>query len=231
MILVLASRDDPTARFLIARWAAHGVGLLTVQDFSVSGWRFSVGDVTAGVAVIGGRRVSVREITGVHTRLPWVDERELTHIAPADRRFVASEMNAFLIAWLSELPCCVLNPPTAQSFAGPNWRPEQWASAAAGLGLAVQPVHRWIGSAPCVCVPTYQGQVVTVTMVGDRSFGSRDPSVLDLSCQLARAAGVELLAVQFGVRDHRIEFLGADCRPEISSPEIADAIADYLLAV
>ena len=73
-------------------------------------------------AVIGGQVLPVADITGVLTRLPAVQPEDLAHIATADRDYVASEMTAFLIAFVSALPCRVLDRPSAGALSGPAWR-------------------------------------------------------------------------------------------------------------
>ncbi len=54
MLVILASRHDPLAQRLAARWQASGVGLLTCTDLSTRGWKQSL---TAGAdAKIGPTR-------------------------------------------------------------------------------------------------------------------------------------------------------------------------------
>ena len=71
------------------------------------------------------------------TRVPAVFEDELTDIMFSDRSYVAAEMTAFLLFWLSRLRCPVLNEPTATCLAGRYWRREQWIDQAARAGIAV----------------------------------------------------------------------------------------------
>jgi hypothetical protein len=54
-------------------------------------------------------------------------------------------MKAFLLSWLSQLNCLVLNRPTPLCLSGPSWRPEQWTYAAAQLGIPVQPLRTLTG--------------------------------------------------------------------------------------
>lgn len=229
MLVVLANRQDPVAAALVSRWLAHDAVLLSVADLSVAGWHYQVGHAADGTAVADGRVISVREITGVLTRLPWVSEFELPNIAPPDRSYVATEMSAFLIAWLASLDRAVLNRPTPQGLAGPNWRPEQWIHTATLCGLPVAPFRRQ----PNFLAPAnwqVRGEnSVTVTVVGGRRFGSEDPALQEMAGRLASASGADLLAVHFESRDGNVQFTGADPWPDVSSPELADATAEYLL--
>src|SRR5688572_23214757 len=123
MLLIIASRYDDSARALARRYGDAAV--LTPADLSRPGWRFINGNAEDSTAVAEGCSVSARSIRGVLTRLPSVTPAELPQIVPTDREYVAAEMNAFLTAWLSELPCRVINRPTALCLAGPAWRREQ----------------------------------------------------------------------------------------------------------
>src|SRR5439155_2268431 len=179
---------------LAARWGSHGVALLTCSDLSLAGWRHAPNNVQMSQAVIAGQLVPAEKITGVFTRLPCVYEQELGHIAPADRAYVAAEMTAFLTAWLSALPCPVLNRPTPTCLSGLNWRPEQWDHAAADLGIPVRTVRREVAQ-PAGVLPRTPGRPqATVTIVGHRWFGAVHDTLTAYARRLAVRAGVKLLA-------------------------------------
>jgi hypothetical protein len=144
VLVVVGSRHDPGAREIVKQWENSGAALLSCEDLSSPGWRYCPTDRRASRAVIGKRVVPDKDIRGVLVRRPQVVQQELPYIAAADREFVAAEMTAFLLAWLSHLPCPVLNRPRGTSLCGPNWRPEQWTHAAAMIGIPVEPVRRQI---------------------------------------------------------------------------------------
>jgi hypothetical protein len=117
MLVVVASHYDEAARSLVDRWANQEARLLTCEDLSIVGWQHSVSgkggetpSLPDSAAVVDGQVVAVEEISGVLTRLPCVFEQELLHIVPDDRAYIASEMNAFLISWLSELEMSCTEP-------------------------------------------------------------------------------------------------------------------------
>ena len=138
MFIVIASRHDLIARDLVARWMAYDAVLLTCEDLSVVGWRHYPGAPEASTARVGGREVRMGHIAGVLTRLPYISDAELSHIVTDDRAYVAAEMMAFLVSWLSQLTCPVLNRPTPSCLVGPYWRQAQWVYIAAQLGLPVR---------------------------------------------------------------------------------------------
>ena len=116
MILILASRWDTTAHDIAAAWADRPVSIMTARDLSRAGWCLSLGvrDAAArrGCAMLEGQPIPGEELQCVLTRLPWVTEMELPEIVAPDRAYVAAEMSAFLLFWLSGLACPVLNKPT-----------------------------------------------------------------------------------------------------------------------
>jgi hypothetical protein len=227
MFLIVASERDGAARVLAERGAARGAVLVTSRDLSAAGWRDGLGRGTRGAAVVNGRAVSARRVAGVLTRLAAVDERELTHIAPADRGYVAHEMTAFLASWLSGLSCPVLNRPSPACLAGPPWRRERWIHEAARLHIAVRPVRRAV-TPGAIEPPAAAGAGGTVTIVGERCFGPVDPTLARAARRLARAAGVDLAAVHFTSARRGARLLGADVWPDVASPEIGEAVLDYL---
>src|SRR5262249_35579682 len=178
-------------------------------------------------AVVGGQKVALSEITGVLTRMPCVYEQELGQIIPADRAYVAAEMTAFLHAWLSGLHCPVINRSTPNCLSGPNWRREQWLRLAAGIGIPVRPNRRKTTGKPESEV--HEGAAAEVIVVGNHTFGDVQPELSGWARQLARAAGVDLLAAHFTSAKKGGKFSNASLWPNIASHDIADALRDRLV--
>jgi hypothetical protein len=234
VIVVVAGRHDAAAKAFVERGAAAGVALLAPSDLSHPGWRFRLdrrGNPSAATAVVGGELVDAGAIDGVLTRLPQVSENDLGQIVPADRAYVAAEMSAFLLAWLSALPCPVLNRPTPSCLAGPCWAPERWVHLAARLGIPVRPVRRRAADAGIDPAPTNEesdGPAITVTVVGKHCLGTSDPRLAGQARRLATVAGADLLAVHFALDAAAARLVSADPWPDVSSPEVAEAVRAYL---
>ncbi len=236
MIVVLASEHDPSAHTLISNWKDHNnnsIELLTPKDLSKKGWKYRLGDLAHSTAVINGKIVNMQEIVGVLTRLPCIFENDLFDIVKEDRSYVATEMTAFMLSWLSELRCPVLNKPTPTCLSGPYLRDEQWVYAASQVGINVRALKRdsKINNNDFFRLHTQNNQqFFTVTLVGDKYFGDIDNEILvSKAKRLAHYVGIEFVSIYFDSPDQDAScFIGANIWPDINSMEIADAIYEYM---
>lgn len=223
MIVVLASGQDQAAVNLVSSWPSKGAVLCSIEDLSTTGWSYLPGDRDASTVVVGGQTMPQAEITGVLTRRAWVREDELIHIVPADRAYVAAEMSAFLISWLSNLNCPVLNPPTPSCLSGPNWRHEQWVQAAARARLPVRPSYRRVPALAETGEQVMHIPVAYMTVVGNLVLGALNGIQRDHARRLARAAGTNLLGVTFAGEF----FSSVTTWPDLNVSGVADAIIHY----
>jgi len=173
--------------------------------------------------MLGGKKVKQSEIRGVVTRLQWVWEGELRDIVSDDRAYVAAEMSAFLLCWLSGLTCPVLNRPTPGCLNGPGWVREQWTAAASKAGIPVQPIRRRAVLASSAG-ELQESPPVTVTVAGEQCFGKADESLFDQARRLADIADVDLLSVQFSSAEADAWFVGASVCPDISGDGVDNAL-------
>jgi hypothetical protein len=243
MLLVLASLYDRAARALVERWREYDARLVTCRDLSRAGWRFDPEDARAALVSVGGESVHASEIRGVLTRLPSVTPYELPHIVAEDREYVAAEMTAFLTAWLSSASFPVVNRPTPVCLMGPNWRAEQWTHAALRAGARVRSTTRLLSLRAPRPAPSREASEedarvgrlnddasVTLTVACGRCFGTTDEALEAQALRLAELAGVELLEVRFGV-GRESAFVGAYLAPDVSHPDVADALLERFLCV
>lgn len=228
MLVVVASRHDAAARDLVSRWAAHDAVLLTSADLSVAGWRHYIGARGASTAVAGGRVIDVADIQGVLTRLPSVTEAELPHIVSDDRGYVASEMTAFLLSWLSSLACPVINHPWPGCLVGPNWRQARWFLLASRMGIPTRAMGRHVKLSDDSISQPLDNDPVAVTVVGHHCFGSTDATINNYALRISKAADAELLTAYFIEESSGAEFIGVQLCPDIPSGEMADAVLELL---
>jgi hypothetical protein len=227
LILIVANRFDRASAELGEAWGSV-CRVLTCQDLSVAGWRHRVGaDPRADRAMISGRSVQAGEITGVLTRTAYIWQEELVYLAPGDRAYVAAEMSAFLVSWLSALECPVLNRPVPASLAGPSWRREQWTVLAARAGMRVQALSRRVRWGTNVSLQSVPLGPTSITVVGCRSFGEAHPVLRTQARRLADIAEVDLADVHFSSGDEDAYFAGVNLFPPITDPDIAGAVLDY----
>lgn len=225
MLLILASCHDSAAQTYATRWRNIPAQVVTCADISRSGWRHTPGAPTRGQCVIRQEPLSVTQLRGVWVRLSAVTEEELPEIVPSERPYIAAEMMAFLVAWLTELSCPVCNRPTPLSLTGPAWSNERWRLEAARLGIAVPNAecHLVLGREPAED-NTPALRRTTVTVIGDRCFGSTDCTVHEAATSLARQAGVSVVSMDFDTSSSPPHFLSATTCPRISSAPEADAV-------
>lgn len=226
-ILILASATDDSARALAQRWASSGARLLLPQDLLRAGWQYHLGHIRDSVSVADGERFSAGDLGGVLTRISSISPHELIEVAPEDRSYIAQEINAFLVAWLSALPIPVVNRPTPICLSGPSWSHGQWVHAAANAGMRATPARR---IAPGVAHEPYlplSGTPMVITVVGKNCVGIADSVLRSHARKLAVASSTALLSVTFSGGGRDATFLSASTSPDLSSAEIADAVLDH----
>lgn len=228
MIVIVASRWDRTAPALAARWAAHDAQVLTPQDLSVAGWRQRSKGLSRDTAVVNGHTVPQEQITGVLTLLPSVPADELSDITPRDRHYVAAEMNAFLLFWLSRLRCPVLNRPTPTCLSGPHWRQEKWVQVAAQAGIPVQAVYRLAAFGKSSVEDRGAAEAVALTVIGPHTLGNTDPELHHRAHLLADLAQVELARMLFSGPERDARFLGAETFPALTDDCLTERVLEYL---
>jgi hypothetical protein len=233
MLIILASRSDASAAALARRWHEHGAQVVTCEALSRRGWVFDPATPTRGMLVVGDEPVPVRSVRGAVSLLSAVHPCELPHVVAQDREYVASEMMAFLVAWLSSLPCPVLNRPSPLCLAGPHLRREQWLWAATRVGLPARWESTAAHHAGCGAGPDTDGWPTrTVTVVDGRALPGRDvpAHVASAVAVMAAATGASLLTATFVDADGCLEFVGAEPTADVARDDVADAMLAALQA-
>lgn len=234
MLLILASRFDDEAVRLAQRWQDQDARVLTCQALSRRGWRFDPTRPRRGSLVLDEEPVAMDRLRGMLCLLPAVYPGELPHIEAGDREYVAAEMTAFLIAWLTSLPCPVLGRPTPLSLTGPHLRQEQWLHEAARAGLPVRPLVRHLPAAgprpaDTSARPVDEVPATAVALVAGRPAPApADPPLpvhmTTALAAMARSVGATLLTAHFGQGLRGMTFIGAVTSVDVQRPEVADAM-------
>lgn len=213
-LLLLARAGDPAARML-RQHAPHRLAHASIADLSCAGWRYESGRPEQASACAGGHVIPSEHIAAVMCRIAVVRPDELPHVHRDDRAYVAAEITAFLRAWLAQFAGLRFNEPTWRSLAGPGWHSFQWTWRVARIGIPVAELSRSPAD-----VRRSRRETVVATVVGGDVFGLTDPTLLDYSVRIARAAKAGLLAVTF-VHDGDWKFLSADPCPTLDSATAA----------
>ena len=228
-IIILASSADAVAIDLPARLARSDIAVVTPTDLSQPGWSYRPGRRESAI-VVGREMLQCHDIAAVVTRLPWVSDVELPHIVASDRSYVAAEMGAFLLAWLSEIDCPVANRPRPNCLCGPFWRHERWVLEAARIGLEVEPALRRASADGGEYMSATVTRRASVTVVGERCVGEVDGQLGAAALRLARATGVETLTAQFADFGAGMRFFTANPWPRLEDDDTAIALLDHLVA-
>ena len=201
MIVVVGSRHDEAAKAFVA--SCPEGALLDADDLSRPEWVLDPCRPRPWLGVAAGMVIDDRTVTGVLVRRPAVFAEELDHIVEGDRRYVASEMTAFLRCWLWLLEVPVFNPPTAVCLGGGGWTLARWRAAAVSAGLTV----------------ARQGEGRSrVIVVGGRVVDDSERYVASSVEALAVAAGTPFLSVSVDGE----AFLAADPWPDPTRVALRD---------
>jgi hypothetical protein len=243
VLIVLAGEADADASRLVAAWEHRDARLLSAASLSQRGWVWRPGSIDASYLVIGGARTPVRAVRGVVSLLPAITPSELPHIVGDEREYVAGEMTAFLVAWLSWLSGLgvrVINKPTPLSLTGPAMQREQWLRAAWQAHL---PIERARGAlfpvADSISDTTESsersspgegiGRLVPFPVVGGECLPGPDgqhasePIRRGLS-SLAASMGVALLTAAMVESNGQWRFSNAVAAVDVSRVDVADAM-------
>jgi hypothetical protein len=226
-IVIVSSHSDASKEVFVSHDSECNIRIFTPLDLSTTGWHYRNSDMTEGVCVIGSEAMSYGEIDGVIVRLPAVSHSDLPHIIEVDRTYLAAEMTAFLLAWLSSLKCPMLNRPTSSCLSGPYLRQEQLTYFVAQLGVPVVSCRKVVGYG----LKRRQEEIKersTVIIVGKRHVGNVHPILVHYAQRIAKALNVEFFAVSFSRPDKEGRFIGIDLWPDISD-ELAGLMIEHLL--
>jgi hypothetical protein len=228
VFLIVAHRHDEAARRLVAQWTADEAALLTCDDLATPGWRVQFPDDEQTTAMVAGRPVHARDISGVLTRWPRFTQTQFPHIAARDREFVAQETTAFVTAFLTGLDCPVLNRPRPSSLCGREWSRAQWTAAAGRLGFPVTPLRQRASvESGAPESPPFMATGQAVTVIGEACLGGAHAELERRTQLLARAAGVESMVAFFDGDGPGARFLSASVMPALDDAEALAALQHY----
>ncbi len=218
MLLIFGSRLDDQPWLLAEHLARFDVSPAIVIPFDLSrpGWRLRTGRAGELQAATADRVIGSGQIAAVVNLLPWITVHDLPHIAEDDREYVANEMAAFLLGWLCELDCPMIDRPTSLSLAGCGRWPSEWAALAMRVGVRAD--TQW------------QGPRVDVTVLGGCAVAEPggDGRLARAAEAVAHAARRSLVTLHFAQDDHEPIFVGAAARPMAGTPAVADALRAWL---
>jgi hypothetical protein len=226
VLLIVTNQYDRSTDALAGLWGRSDTLVMRPSDLSMGGWRYRPGEAGTSRFVAAGSSVQAGDLDGVLTRMAGVFEGDLGHIEPADRTYVAAEMTALLLAWLSELPVPVINRPTATCLCGPLWSQEKWLRVASGLGIPVVPHNRAVGlpDSTSARAEPHEIDLQSVTVVDDVCLGAKNARCEKIARRLADHAQCRLLSVQLRTVGSHPALVGVDVWPNLAGSGVAGAL-------
>ena len=228
MILILASELDAVAQDAAAQWPGGRAIVLTPRDVCTRGWRVELAAFEESQIVASGSIYPVRDVSGVVTLLPYVMDYELFAIEEPERKYVASEVTAFLFYLLSRLECPVLNRPTAHCLAGPSWRTEQWNAACRRVGIRHKPFGRQ--RHPQLPAGERSNDSTRVSVVGSECVGEVDTAFRSSAVELARLARVEFLTIRLAGEAEDQTLHSVQLVPDLGDGLIFEAVQNHFVS-
>jgi len=226
IVAILAHSGDPVARRLAGAWPDGSARLLTPATLPAWGLSWDLGD--GGITTCGAKPPATNrqlDIGGVVSLLDVVSPADLPGIAPGDRDYVASEMTAFLSAWLRAIRCPKLNPPSLVSLNG-DMHPVLWRAHALDCGMQASAFDPTDDAQPAACDDSEER--MSVTLIGSRAVGTRDQAAIALARDLAARVRLPMLTVAMRRTASGYAFEAATARPDMADPDIAGAVAGWL---
>jgi hypothetical protein len=241
LVLILCEETDMAAAWAAGRLRQRGVAtdVVTGADLAAAGrLQHKVGrsGATIELDLTGGRRLRGATVKGLLNRLTFIPTACLRRIGGPDRDYAIQEIYALYLSWLHSLGGPLLNAAAPQGLCG-NWRhPSSWIALAIAAGVPAMPYRQSSRDDPN---PLWQGLAApapaTVFVVGERIVPHPSvPRGLDEACRrLSRAAGVELLGIDFAPGpDGHWRCTGASVMPDLmrGGEAVADALAQAFRA-
>lgn len=183
MIVVLGSRHDPAARFLLE--SMQDAALCSAEDLTRPGWAWPLGSSGFGRWIVEGEIVDDPEVTGVLVRRSCVYPEELTATHPDDREYLAAEATAFLTFVLERTGACVVNPVNGGAMGEEAIRLENWIPLANQLNLKTAPLRLTPRLKPAA---PESARVIEV--VGSETFGDAAQQLEGRLAALAKQLGL-----------------------------------------
>lgn len=166
MILVISNIANDYAATLVDMFPPGTAVLITASQFHQSfKTGINVDDLLGSHIVINRKAIAVSDISGVINTVTNFYQQEFYYIDPADRGYVCTELNAFIIYLLTELPCKKLNPPSVRSLTGPGVHKIEWVKTAHTLNIPVWQLK--IVNGLCVNKEQPNLKICLCTVVGD----------------------------------------------------------------
>ncbi len=229
MILIITNIIDEHAPELLKKFPVGEAALITSRELSNTLLQVNVNHFKKFRISIDGNVLSAKDITGVITLIPSIMPQELIHIEEKDRNYVCSEMNAFLIYFLSQLKCLKVNEPSCNCLSGTHYDMVYWSSLAASLNI---PVFPFTLKDNCLSVSYFNKNCKTIKIagVGKEISIENGNECAGYFSALKSKIGLSFLSASFVTEDDKnYRLASVSTLPDITLPSMQHAIVNYFL--
>ena len=229
MVLIITNIIDENAPVLLKKFPAGEATLITSRELSNTLLSINVSHFENLRIRIDGNELSVKDIKGVITLIPSIMPQELIHIEKKDRNYVCSEMNAFLIYFLSELKCIKVNEPSCNCLSGFNYDMVYWSYLAESLSIPVFP-YRLKNNHLTVSYFNNNCKTIRMAGVGKEINNANDNDCCRYFSALKSKIDLSYLSASFITEDEKhYRLANVSTLPDITLPSMQDAIVNYFL--
>lgn len=229
MILVISNIANEAAPELIKSFPAGAASLITGSEFERSFKAgITVNDFPSSSLTLRGNTIKTDDISGVLTTVPGFLPVEFYQVTPADREYICAEINAFLLYFLSALPCKKMNPPNRKSLSGIGIEKLEWIKLADRLKIPLAPFT--VKNGKYELQPLIkERKVFPCTLIGNRIMEEETAESVQHSVRkLAERLSLSYISCYFSMENHdNFQLVDINSIPDISKPHYRKAIVKY----
>ena len=211
--LVIAEPDDQSAFWLFQQLKEAGGDIEFITPADLIGarkwtvWLDESGQ-TFSIQLMDGRELESQEIWGAINRVNILPADLLAQFSETDRSYGESEFHALFLAFLSQLPGPVLNPPGLRWLGGFSASELEWKSMASSAGMELY-TSSWQSQE--YEYQDYSRTTMHEIIVADNQLmtESFDTNTASASIKLASLAGCPLLQILFQEISNKLYFHSA----------------------
>ncbi len=229
MILVVASAVDKVAAGFVEELSLlTPAAVMTCKNIALECCDIHCPNLLASSLTIDSQKVWLSEVRGVLCLLPTVIPDELYFYPDDEREYQSMEFLALLTYVFANLPCPVINRPTACSLSGPFASQTAWYHLAQQLHISVA-ARNWLSDeiSPETEKRSKQ-ETIESTILNGQSIFNHDSKADKLARSLAISADIQYLHASF-LSGNPYRLNQVKTTPNLREPQVRSALIEALV--